>query len=114
LTSSSRTDCSVPQAIFLLFVDGGVVKGKAALLGDAVADLLHVEIGDAINDRQHECSAERQGSGQYHRPTPSMSCNLIARPPLRKRQARYRLLREPKLTAGAPQQKLPHRKKEIE
>jgi hypothetical protein len=90
------------------------VKGNAALLGDAVADLLHVEIGDAIDDRQQECGAERQGSGQYHRPTPSMSCDLIARPPRGSSRPVTGCCEIQKVDRRrAPQQKLSHRKREI-
>src|SRR5271170_510762 len=56
------------EAILLLLRDGGIAERHSALLGDAVADLLDVEVGDAIagRDRHQKLRAERQRLWQNH------------------------------------------------
>jgi hypothetical protein len=40
------------EAFLLLFGDGGIVERYTALLGDTFADLLNVELRNAVDDRQ--------------------------------------------------------------
>src|SRR6202166_2743504 len=75
------------ETIFLLLADGGVMDRDAALLGDAGADLLHIEDRHAVGDRHHELRAQRQDFGEDHSLAPHYRRTIIARPPRRNSRA---------------------------
>ena len=59
------------EALLGLLRDVGVVEGHAALLSDPSADLFHIEIRDAVDNRhQHELRAERQQGREDHDTAP--------------------------------------------
>src|SRR5580692_5224572 len=75
------------EAILLLLGGGGIVERDAALLGDAGADLLHIEGRHAVDDRDHELRAKRQEFGEDHCRAPYYRRVIIARPPRRSSRA---------------------------
>src|SRR5580704_7716663 len=75
------------EAILLLLADGGIVERDPALLGDAGADLLHVESRHAVDDRYQELRAEREDFGKDHDHAPYYRRTIIAWPPWRSSRA---------------------------
>src|ERR1700719_3000262 len=71
------------ETILLLLGDSGVMESDAALLGDAGADLLHIECRHAIDDRYQELRAERQDFGKDHDRAPYYRHMIIACSPCR-------------------------------
>src|SRR5580700_4870472 len=69
------------EAILLLLGDSGIVERDTALLGNAGADLLHIEGRHAVDDRYHELRAKRQDFGEDHCRAPYYRRIIIARPP---------------------------------